>query len=399
MAISLENIVRSQRVRVAVGTCLAATGLWSFAPYALNDVGGDAYVNAPLVRISSPIAGVSGALPQIGTYVDATRKLRAVSARSIDDAALGALLGQQAALVAALDMAERQLREIAEADQSLAMRAARYRQSEGGRLVEQAKAASADTRACQAEAMDADAQAARVLALAAKEFASRATVERAQAAAASAHERCTALTARAAASAGAATAARSGVYLGTGNADTPYAEQQRDRLFLRRQELEVIATDARARLAELDDRINAERRRLAQALAYDVELPAGSVVWQVGASSGASVVPGSSLFELADCTKRFVEVTLPERRIETLVPGNKAKVRLIGSDDWQTGTIARITGAAARRDVAMVAADSSSQDVRALTVEVALPQAPTHGADRRCDIGRLAEVRFSRFSG
>ena len=338
-------------------------------------------------------------LPAIGSYLAAPRELRAVTARSVDETELGGLLGQQAALGAALALAERQRRELAAMDNRLAARAVHYGRAEGSRLADRAAAARADTRACRADADEAQAQSARVAALAARGFAAEVTVDRAEAALAGARARCAALTARASASAQEAMAARDGVYLGGGTADTPYAEQQRDRLLLRRQELESVASDAQARLDELTQRIARERRRLAQATAYDVMLPAASIVWQVGTSPGSNVTPGSSLIDLADCTRRFVDVTLPERRIEALVPGQPVKVRLIGGDAWQTGHIVRVAGAAARRDVAMVAATEGDRDPRALTVEVALPPAPRAAASRRCDIGRLAEVRFSRWAG
>jgi hypothetical protein len=260
--------MRSRQLRVAVAGSLAATGLWAFAPYVLNEVGGEAYVNAPLTRISSPIAGVaSTALPEIGSYLAAPKRLRMVTARSIDTANLGTLVGQQAALGAGLTLAERQLQELAAADVRLAARAARYRRAEGGRLAEWAVAARADTRACLAGAVAAQAQAARIAALAVKGFAANATVERANAEVDGTQARCAALTARAAASADEAAAAREGLFLGSGTADTPYAEQQRDRLLLRRQELDAIAGDARARLAELAQQIAAE--------------PAGSAVAEI----------------------------------------------------------------------------------------------------------------------
>jgi hypothetical protein len=47
----------------------------------------------------------------------------------------------------------------------------------------------------------------------------------------------------------------------------------------------------------------------------------------------------------------------------------------------------------------MVAASETDHDPRALTVEVSLPPAPPAASSRRCDIGRLAEVRFSRWIG
>lgn len=397
---SIESLVRSRRIRVALAAGLAATGAWAFAPYALSEVGGEAYVNAPLIRLASPIAGtVAADLPEAGSYVAAARMLHLVEARGLDTSALGALLGQQAAFTAELALARRQLGELDTADRRLAVRSNAYRRAEHRRLVDDAAAAAADAAACRPEAHAAALQQARVVVLATRGFAANATVERAAATAATTHARCMAMDTRAAAATGDARAARSGIFLANGSSDTPYPDQQRDRLLLRRQELETIAVNARARLDELDARIAGERLRLAKAAAFAALLPAASVVWSVDASPGTSVVPGTALIDLADCTRRFVAVTLPERRMESIVPGQPVAVRLIGGDAWAEGKVVRAAGAAARRDVAMVAATEADRDPRGLTVEIALPAASPAAAARRCDIGRLAEVRFPRWRG
>ncbi len=396
----VERIIRSRMARVALAASMAATGLWAFAPYLLSDIGEEAYVNAPLIRLVSPIAGtVTDTLPPVGTYLDRSRIMRLVTARSIDTNALGALVGQRAALAAGLNLATRQLAELISADTRLSRRAVVYGRAAVDRLVANTEAARADTRACLSEADNADLQSVRMRTLAQRGFAARATVERADSAATALHARCAAYTARAAAAAGETGAARNGLYFVNGGSDTPYVEQERDRLLLRRQELDTIAVDARARLDQLDARIAAEQLRLEQMAAYDAALPGPGVVWAVAASPGVSVAPGSVLLEVADCRHRFIEVTLPERRIESLTPGGKVDVRLIGAGVWEAGRIVRSAGAAVRHDVAMVAAMQASNNSRAMTVEVALQMAPDSAVSRRCDIGRLAEVRFPRWRG
>ncbi len=396
----LETMARSRRLRLAAAVSMAALGLWAFAPYVANEVGGEAWVNAPLTRISSPIAGtVTTALPAPGAHLPQPRTAVLVKARTLDTGELGALLDQRAAMQAGLELGERQLAEIAAADQRLIGRAGRFESASVARLVATTEAARADTEACTAEAREARQQLARIETLAARGFATNATQDRARAAASASGSRCTAFQARLDASLGETRAARDGLYLGASAQDTPYAEQQRDRLMLRRQELETLTTAALAHLAELARRIASERARLQSAAAYQAQLPAKHIVWRTLVSPGQSVASGDALLELADCTHRFVEVTLPERRMEAMQPGAPAQVRLIGSDDWLEGRIMGITGAAARRDAALVAADDTGRDAGALTVAIALPATATVSKARRCDIGRLAEVRFARWRG
>jgi len=401
MAGRFEAVVRSRQGRLALAVTLAASGLWAFAPYLTNDIAGEAYVNAPLLRIASPIAGtVTADLPPVGSYLPTPRTLRLVTARSVDDDPLGALLGQAAALRAALDLARRQQDDLAAADRLLGVRARAFAAASVRRLVAGTAAARADAAACGAEAAEAQARLARVTVLSRKGFAANATVDAAEASARTTAARCAAFAARAEMAAGDTLAARTGLYV-NGTIDTPYAEQQRDRLLLRRQELTTTAVDAVARLSELDLRIAAERRSLARAGSYEAVVPANTVVWQVSASPGASVAPGAPILDVADCARRFVAVSLPERRTETVRAGQAVRIRLIGGDGWQTGRVVGTVGSAARRDVAMVAAAEPDRDGRALTVEVALPAvgptAGAAGAARRCDIGRLAEVRFPRW--
>ena len=391
----LERLVRSRRPRVFLAVSLAAVGLWAFAPYVAGESGGEAYVNAPLIRVTSPIAGnVAQQLPDPGGYIADARPMRLVTARSADSDALRALLGQEAALKAGQALANAQLAELQRADLRLADRSRKFERASVRRLAAGTAAARADALACRAEATDADAQLRRVTALGAKGFASNATIDRARAAADAAGARCTALAARVELSADEAGAARSGMYLGSGTMDTPYAEQQRDRLMLRRQELETIVVEATARRLDLASRIAAAQRQLEAASAYDVTLPSRSTVWSLLASPGASVIPGSALLEVADCSRRFVEVKLPERQTESVLPGQAVKVRLIGADAWELGRVVGTMGAAARRDVAMVAAVNADRDPRLFTVQIALPPPPAAAVSRHCDIGRLAEVRF-----
>ena len=399
MSSRFEALVRSKRARLALAVSLAATGVWAFAPYLANDIAAHAYVNAPLERFTSPIAGTASTrLPAAGSYIAAARPVRLVVARSLDRDPLGVLLGQQAALKAALALARAQLGELESTDQRLAGQASAFERATVQRLVASTAAARADTRACSAEAAEARQQLARVLALSSKGFAANATVDRARTAVAAGDARCLSFAARANLSAGETAAARQGIYLGNGGMETPYAEQQRDRLMLRRQELTMTVVDAEARLAELAHRVAAARQQLARAAAYDVVLPAASIVWQVAAAPGSTLVPGSAILDMVDCTRRFVSVSLPERLIETVRTGQAVNVRLIGGADWQVGRVVGAVGAAARRDTAMVAAAEPDSEGRTLTVEVALPPAPAAAKTRRCDIGRLAEVRFPRWA-
>jgi multidrug resistance efflux pump len=191
--------------------------------------------------------------------------------------------------------------------------------------------------------------------------------------------------------------AQNGVFLRDGTNDVPYSQQQRDRLFLRRQELETDILQETSRAAQLAAEVTEERSRLDRVGHYDVTLPADYVVWSVAASPGSAVTEGQVVLDLANCQSRFLAVELPEREFERIKPGDPAAIRLIGSDEWGKGQVRQVRGSAARGDDRLFAAQLPNPTSGQIAVEIGL-SADAVPADRSnfCDIGRLAEVRFAR---
>ena len=130
---------------------------------------------------------------------------------------------------------------------------------------------------------------------------------------------------------------------------------------------------------------------------YDLTLPPSHVIWSVAASPGSAVIEGQTLLDLADCGSRFVAVELPARDFEQIKAGDRAAVRLIGSNDWTEGKVRQVRGSAARADDRLLAAQVPTPNAGNITVEVSLERdvMPADG-NGFCDIGRMAEVRFDR---
>ncbi len=191
-------------------------------------------------------------------------------------------------------------------------------------------------------------------------------------------------------------AMKKGVFLRDAANDVPYSEQQRDRLFLRRQELELVERENATRAAQLASDIIEERQRVERLSQYDVTLPADYVVWSVSASPGSVVEQGQIVLDLTDCRNRFVAVELPEREFENIKPGDDASIRLIGNDEWHIGRVRQVRGSAARGDDRLLAAQIPVGKAGNITVEVILPNDTIRGDSNYCGIGRLADVRFHR---
>jgi multidrug resistance efflux pump len=390
----MEKLYRSRLARGVFAAALLGLGVWGFAPYVLHDVGTSAYVNAELTRVATPVAGVlTGRLPQEGDYLSSDQRLELVTARTPDRSRLDELESQTALASSSVALVESQLGEIQHEDGNLRQRSGLFMDATLKQLAARQLQAQADIDGCAARQHEQEDALNRARTLAAKGFVSPAGLRAAEDHFDSQRSACQSNHAALDVLRADTDAARRGVYLNDGNNDAPYAEQQRGRLMLRRQELMADLVRGKAGLTQLQAQLAQERDRYARAVAYETVLPAQHLVWNVEARPGSSVGEGAALMDLADCRNRFVVVELPERRIEHLAIGDPARVRLLGSDGWVTGHVRRITGGAAKQDTRLFAADIPHPGAHSFTVEVALDAAAANGR-RSCDIGRPAEVRL-----
>lgn len=390
--INLQKLLRARSTRIVLAGTLIGTGAMGFAPYVFNDISTQAAINAPLIRLTAASDGTVAALPDNGRYFDRTTDVRLLDL-SQDTGAVADLKAEADLAQAEMALSQRQLAELTAQDQRLARRAAVFTGATTQRLMADRDSAQAALAGCEAQRAEEAANLARVRTLAAQGFISPAGVEKAQATAALKSSDCSGAAAKLRAIQVTRSAAESSVFIGDSYNDAPYAVQQADRLLLQKQSIEKTLSDATARyrLATL---------RLKDALSRaSYRAPAGTLVWAETASPGAAIRAGEPVLDLLDCRRRFVQVALPERKAEVIAPGATADIRMIGSNQWMKGRVVNISGAASRRKEELLAASTYSvPDDREIVVDVALPapDAAKMDAARKCDVGRLAEVRFSR---
>lgn len=399
MHISIQRFVRSRLVRLAFGFALIALGAWAFLPYVGYRISSSAFINAELVRVTAPIAGrLTRDLPRKGDFIEQPTSVTLIEALSRDQRHLLQITGQHTVAQERADLARKQLAEIVTADDELAKRTKIYRDGMTARLGYERDESKAEKTGCLAEVGQRRDVGSRMEQMVKAGTASRIRTDEALALEEATSTRCEMADARLQRLQTELASAQDGVFLRDGANDAPYSQQQRDRLFLRRQELENTVLDdnlqSRQRAAA---EIAEERERLDRLSHFDLRLPAGHVVWSVAASPGSTVSEGQTLLDLADCEHLFVDVELPGREFEQIKAGAPAFVRLIGSDDWKKGQVRQVRGSAARTDDRLLAAQVPKPDPNSITVEVGLTQDDV-SLDRKnfCDIGRLAEVRFER---
>ncbi|MBN8829874.1 MAG: HlyD family efflux transporter periplasmic adaptor subunit [Sphingomonadales bacterium] len=389
---TLQDIARSRKVRVSLAVVLIATGAMGFVPYVFNDISTQAAINAPLIRLTATADGTVAELPPSGRYFARPTEIKLLDL-SQDTGEVADLKAQAEFAAAQMDLAKRQLAELDGQRTHLVQRAALFTGATSASLGDARDTLVAELRGCEADRAAQFAARERARSLAAQGFISAAGVEKAEAAAELTANSCKSTAARLHAVDVKRGAANAGVFIGDSYNDAPYAVQQSDRLLLQRQVVEKTLSDATAQYSQA-------RLRLRDALARaSYRAPAGTLIWSQNSSSGAAIRAGEPVLDLVDCRRRFVQVALPERKAETIRPGTQANVRLIGGSDWVQGEVVNIMGGAGRKETALLAADpAAASGEREISIQVALPRqdADKLSAGRKCDVGRLAEVRFSR---
>jgi multidrug resistance efflux pump len=393
----LEPFLRSRLARLALACFLILLSVWAFFPYILYRVASSAFINANLIRVNAPIAGrLAQAIPPRGSYFDAPVTLNLIDALSPNRGNLHELERQFSLAKESSALARRQLQEISASDLELARRIEVYREARTKRLDSEIAQTLAETVGCAAELKQRRAVGSRLEELTKSGIASEVRSAEALATQEAASARCAVAEARLDGLRVELTAAQNGLFVRDGANDVPYSHQQRDRLALRRQELETQAMREDVAAAGLIKAISDESDRMSSSTQYQIVLPAEHVVWSVEASPGSAVSEGQTIMSLADCAHRFVVVELPERNFEMITIGNKAAVRLIGHTGWQEGLVQRVRGSVARPEGRLLAAQMPAAPLGMITIELRLPSFDFTSGQTYCDIGRLAEVRFER---
>lgn len=395
----IEKVVRSRIARISLAAILILISIWAFSPYVGFRVSSSAFVNAELMRVTAPIPGrLTDELPHRGEFIARKQAIELITSIAPDQRHLFDLREQQETAEARAELARKQIDEIDASEHMLSDRVATYRAGMVRRIDSEIKESVAERDGCRAEANERRDASSRMKQLVEKGLASRIRSAEMGATEEATATRCAMADARLKRLKDELSLAREGIFLRDGMNDAPYSQQQRDRLALRRQDLqsELLNQSSRAKL--LSSAIGAEKRRLAEEGKFEVSLPAGFVVWSTAASPGSAVIAGQRVMDLADCRHRFVTVELPGREFEQIRPGDRAAIRLVGGDTWTFGYVRHQRGSAAYADNRLLAARLPKPSSGSTTVEVDLPQNawPGDRVKNFCNIGRLAEVRFSR---
>jgi multidrug resistance efflux pump len=318
-------------VRILAGIALLAIGLWSLGPQFVFRVTREARINARVIPVHAPIEGqVVVAPPAPGTPLARGDIATVIVNPALDRGRYEQLVTERAMLAARIEAADRQLAELATLRREFDERLERFRASNLQRLELRIREAQAALEVAASVATERHDESDRKRNLGSDGVASPAAVLTARRAAEQADVEATRLRITAERLAHEHAALAEGVLVGEERDDVPYSQQRIDELRLRAVEIVARRREDDARLAALNRAIGAESQRLGRLARAEVRVPSTGILWQSLVVQGTSVGPTTELFTLIDCTELVVTAKYSERYFESILPGQRARVQLLG---------------------------------------------------------------------
>lgn len=376
--------------KVLLGVGLLGLGAWSVVPGMIHPISTDAVVNAEIVTVRAAAegrlaAGASGVGERVAAG-DALARVQTGGTDALRKDSLETELAVQRNMAAALAAEERQLAEL---DRSLARRAQNFRTAARRDLELNRVQSEARVKALRSDQRRAETELERKRILAAKDLVAPVAVDAARAAADAAKAAAEAEVAALARVSGEIAAVSRGAAMpGTGY-DSPYAEQRRDEIRLKRAARAVEAAQAQVRIAELG-------RQLAAAPAREAVLtaPVDGVVWQRFAADGDTIRPGDPVVGVVDCDKLFLSAVLPKRYFPELRSGDRARVTLAGQSQVRA-VVQSVRAAGGAQANTTAAVTPSAQEGKDVVVTLAVQDASLgNRSDNLCQVGQHATVTF-----
>ncbi|MGJ4998918.1 HlyD family secretion protein [Bradyrhizobium sp. HKCCYLS3077] len=134
-------------------------------------------------------------------------------------------------------------------------------------------------------------------------------------------------------------ALNAGIYVGEDLVALNMLAQKRRDIDLDARRMEIEEKQQSAVLGDLEGLIKSERARLARLASADVLSPGPGKVLAVGADTGRHVSAGDTIASVVDCDKRFVVAIFSYRQGEAMKPGTKVR---IDGGGFHSGTVSAV---------------------------------------------------------
>jgi multidrug resistance efflux pump len=192
-------------------------------------------------------------------------------------------------------------------------------------------------------------------------------------------------------------AVESGVFLGDGNNDSPYSKQRMDQLVIEISLAKTALNEAENRVKGIDQQIKTEKERIEHMVRHTLRSPFNSLVWRLPLSEGSTVVIGSELVVLLDCSSVFLDIAVSESQFSNVSPGEKIQYRLIGESKSHEGTVFALLGSGSEMSDANLAAALNKDKKKEFRIWVSVnPKDLDLNNENFFQVGRRVEARIPR---
>ncbi|WP_300301374.1 HlyD family efflux transporter periplasmic adaptor subunit [Ferrovibrio sp.] len=378
-------------LRIALGVFLLGLFGYALLPGVVFSQHPMGRINAELVTLRAPIDGqVSFSDVRVGDTVRRGQALATLRDPPDRDVRLASLEAQHGSLNERSAGLRQQIAALEPFVQRLGRDSQTFRKAVIDNLSAQIAEAEARVRQAEANVRLLDAQLKRIKPLAAANYASGAELDRRRAEADVAHAELAAQRKAAERLRQERNAAEQGVYLSDSYNNAPYSQQRRDEVELQRLALETRLADLEAERTQMQQQIEAERRRREQVGEAAVQATVDGILWRQLESDGAMIGISAPLLQVADCSRIFFEVPRDRRHEETLSIGDSVTVDF-ERNGQMTPHQARLVGLRSeqdsdRREFALAGGTAPDQIRWVFAVDFS-------GSAEACPIGRMGRLR------
>ncbi|MBS0125366.1 HlyD family efflux transporter periplasmic adaptor subunit [Thetidibacter halocola] len=389
-----------RKLRLAVGLLVLSGAAITTAPHVLNTISESAVINAPVLSVKAPFDGVLIAGDRRrGDPIAPGQTMVSIAASRIQRAELERLKAREATLTEHVLALSAEILRLEALDVSLADRSEQIRRIAFDVLVLERDALLGRVGAADRRAANLAAEADRFerLEQVGAVAGNRAGDIRTEAAIAADERR--ALGAELARAERQIRAVEGGALPAFGSEDGAYAQQRRDEVAIRLADLQTRRAIAAAEQRSTGAELAALGAMLTEEERFAPVAEAGGLAWTPSPSANSPVASGDEIMQVLDCSRRFLEVQIPESHFEHVHPGDTAQVRLKGAQTVFPAEVEAVLGAGALTETGRLAAQPPRTEIGRLTVVLRLPPADVTDpviAGRFCNVGRTAQVRFER---
>lgn len=350
-------------LKLGLGIAVLAITLWIIVGEQLSGASADATINAPLVTVRTPIAGVVD-LPSrpLGSLVERAEVIATVSDPNADRTALDDLQLRRADASATIEEMQREIAASEAEKATLDQRTETYRKHRLAELTLRLTYARAQLARLKDQATPGDG------------------------ALGNAQQEVDLL-------ANALAAAQAGVFIGDGYNDAPFSEQRALELGATLATLDARLTAQISERAALDERIKAEARLANARSTAQLKATVQGILWKVVARDGAHVERGDPVVQLVDCQDALVTASVTEGVYQGLRRGQTVRFRPLGQGPTLEGVILRLAGTGAAGVYDGLAVAPTQRHLQRFDVAIAVPGL-VEDRTQSC-VGRTGRVFFS----